>query len=352
LQCTPTGNKSPTSGRVDVLELQDPWFSQGSPGFGGYCATGVIREAITDLQPTSCNTVDRLITNYLGCPPKTAITTCKTNWCNANYYQLDYTNIGSPSNTITQKKKLCTQFVNDPNPANSQNFLEAVCATSPAVANGVYPQDPTQCKSKSDCQTCMNNLLDYPEDIATTLAGATATAAPTSTCPDLVSIGLARKQLGISQSGIQIDFQNPITLAWVPVFALFDTEIAGCNCETLLVNGTDIANRPLVNPGAYRIKQCNGLNTDPNQDMCTSAPAYNTSVVYDNPIVGAVFSQPYGQMFGSDQLVCNPKLNPGCPPSYNCCPWGQSSAGWTNCMVGLYGTNYMNLYPNCKYPGV
>lgn len=352
LLCTPSGGKSPTSGRIDVLHMEDPWFSQGGPAFGGYCATGVINEATGELLGTACNTVDRLITNYLGCKTTTSINTCKTNWCSGNYYKLDYTNIGSPSTTVAQKKRLCTQFVTDANPLKIKNFLSSVCSTSDAIAQGNFPQDPTQCASQNNCRACMDNILDFPEEIPTILAGAAATLSPSASCPDLLTIGLARRQLGVSQSGIQIDYQSPVTSLWTPVFALFDSEIAACNCETLQVNGTELANRALVTPGTYRIKQCNGLNTDPSQNMCDSSPAYNASVVYSNPIVGAVFSEPYGQLFSQSKLVCNPKVYLGCPPNYSCCVWGTSKVGWTDCMVAAYGPTFPIMYPNCKFPGV
>src|SRR5207245_1345234 len=102
---------------------------------------------------------------YFGCTPRTNINTCKSSWCSNNYYKLDYSQIvspGTPVNTVAQKRRACSAFVNDASPEKVKNFLAASCATSQAVANGVYPQNPVACPDSETCKSCMDNVLDFP----------------------------------------------------------------------------------------------------------------------------------------------------------------------------------------------
>lgn len=350
LACKAGGGRSPTNGRIDVLKLQDPWWiPNGRPGeFGGYCSTGIIAEAAGEPMTGGCNTVDRQLSLYFGCSPRTAINVCKKNWCNDNYFKLSYANINPSATTIAQRKNACTAWVNNPNPSQAKNFMAATCSVSNAVARGVFPKDPTQCEDDSDCKACMDNVLDFPEEIASIFHGEPITPPPSKVCGNLLQIGLARQSLPISASGVEIDFQAQGTNTWSPVFALLNSEIEQCDCSGIFVNGTVPANVALVRPGKYRIQQCNGLNTNPNQDMCTSAPAYNASVVFSWPQGGEIVSKPFGKLYDNSVLVCNRQLSPGCPPDYPCCIWG-TLAGWTGCMVDKYGLDYRSKYPTCLF---
>jgi hypothetical protein len=354
LHCITGGGRSPTSSRFDIEFVEDPWFGGDRPPgdtFGGFCASGVITESIGEQGKGGCNNVDRQLTKYFGCHPNSNVNTCKTNWCNDNYFKLDYAAFAAPGTftSVAQKKKACSVFVN--NGGNPKAFLQTVCATSPAYAGGTYPQDPTTCESEVQCKTCMDNIMDFPDEIATILADKAPSLPPKKNCnPNLLAVGLNRKVLGLSQSGVQIDYS--LNGVWTPIFALFDIELAQCDCKAIIANGTIPANQVLMKPGNYRIKQCNGLNTSPTQEMCVSSPAYNTTVTYINPFDGAAISTPYGELVEQNKLICNKAKYPGCAPDYDCCVWESSKGGWEACMVSAYGINYANKYPNCKFPDV
>jgi hypothetical protein len=284
---------------------------------------------------------------FNGCKDNQNIDVCKTQWCNLNYKKLLL-----DGTTDASKKSACNAFVKDKK--NTNNFIIAVCTVAPSVAGGVLPADPRLCLDDSDCRSCVDNVKDYPDEIGTTLNGASAkaTLAPTTNCKyDLVAQGLQRKNLGTFQSGIQIDFFNTNSNSWTPVFALFDEEIAACGgCKnSIYVNGSIPENNVLMAPGKYRVKQCNGLDTDPKQDLCQAALAYNTSVWYANPMDGGAVSTPLGVLFEDGDLVCARSKYPACPPEYSCCNWDVSTQklAWQSCMVSKYGADYAKKYPNC-----
>jgi hypothetical protein len=355
-QCNSAQGRSPTSGRFDIHLVQDPWYSGDEPlmnRFWGFCATGEITEARSE-EPGGCNTVDRQIVRYFGCSTNTALDKCRSNWCTNNAVKLNYTAIGGKivNPKLGQIRTACNNFVNTKDPAKVRNFLAAVCSLSKGVGgNNPTNVDPTICESDSKCKRCMDNILDFPEDIAEILNPVT-TNPPTKVCQDLLPIGLARKTLSKQASGVMIEYQNNVTMSWSGIFALLNEEIADCECKDIFVNGTVADNLVLTRPGKYRIRQCNGLDDSPEQDLCTSAPGYNTTVEYSNPTGGPLASSAYGGLFDSQVLVCNPQLfRPQCPANYACCMWDDSIRGWEMCMESAYGPNYKTLYPNCKYTG-
>jgi len=206
------------------------------------------------------------------------------------------------------------------------------------------PVDPATCKNDPDCSKCADDIMDFPDEIATILSPTpiSPTAAPTTKCPpNLLSIGLNRQKLSTVQSGIQIEFLNQQTFAWTSVFALLDDEIAACGgCHnTLSVNGSVPANQVLITPGLYRIKQCSGYDNDPTQDLCDGAPGYNSTVTFSNPSKGVSASKPYGSLFADQQLVCSSTKYPGCPLNFQCCIWDKQTEyqAWSDCINGYPG---------------
>jgi len=195
-------------------------------------------------------------------------------------------------------------------------------------------------------------LKDYPQDALKILTGPrlSATAPPTSICSkNLLTSGLNRKKLSSIQSGIEIDYQANGTTTWVPVFAVLDNEIAQCGgcSNTIEVLGTVSSNQILLNPGTYRMKQCEGVNTSPTQDLCVAVPEYNSTVVYANPVDGPAVSIPYGQLWDEGDISCTPSKYPNCPNPYVCCVWPHGTNAWIFCMVQNYGVNYFLTYPKC-----
>lgn len=348
LLCNEAPARSPTGTRWDVEVVQDPWFVFPHPpteSFGGFCATGVI-SGIVGPASGNCTVFDNQVAKYLRCHG--SLTQCKTQWCRKWATKLQF---GAADQTVAEARASCDQFLLSSAPLNN-NFLIAVCAVSPSVANGVYPVDPTQCMNNQACQQCVNNVMDYPYDMRNILNSPNlVTMAPTIPCPsDLLEIGLQRKLLPSGVDGIEIDYQATSDSSWVPVFALLDIEIEACGCNNpLLVNGTDPLNQPLLNAGNYRIKQCHGLNTSPSQDLCKAVPKYNVTVDFNFPFGGALISTPFAQLFNNGQLVCSPEIYPNCPKNYSCCIWDSTleKSGWEICMASTYGPNWQTLYPNC-----
>jgi len=359
-QCYDDANyaRAPTMVRWEVNAVRDPWYQPEHPVeeiFGGFCATGKISESAGNAAIGGCQIMDRQVANYLltlgsqynGCKDNQNIDVCKSQWCNNNYKKLD---LGAASDA--QKKAACNAFVKDKK--NTNNFVVALCASSPKVSGGVLPADPRKCDEDDDCRSCVDNVQDYPEEMGNFLNGANgkATLAPTTNCQvDLVAQGLSRKTLATFQSGIQIDFFNTNSNSWAGVFALLDDEIAACGgCKnSIYVNGSVPANNVLMEPGKYRVKQCNGLDTDPKQDLCPAALAYNASVWYANPMDGVAVSTPLGVLFKEGDLVCSRTKYPACPPDYSCCNWDITTQkmAWQACMISKYGADYASKYPKC-----
>jgi len=221
---------------------------------------------------------------------------------------------------------------------------------SNAVAGGVLPQNPALCQSDDDCKSCMDDIMDYPEEIGTILQGSpVATASPTSACSNVLAIGLARKSLSPQFSGVEIDYFDTTTSTWTPVFALFNSEVESCGCKPIVAKSTNTDALVLMKAGKYRLKQCSGLNNSPDQDLCTSAPGYNTTVSFSNPLDNLAVSTPYGQLFSDQTLVRSRAAYPGCPVDFQCCIWPEFVA-WNDCMVAAYGADYPTKYHSCTAP--
>jgi len=326
---TCVGGKSP---RWDVKSLEDPWYVEDKPNFGGFCATGVIVER-EDSQTSLCQTSDATITTAVG---------TKKSWCASNFRKL----IGIYSNQANPRASECEAYV------NGGKWIDALCT----IASGPSPADPRLCDSIAACRTCKDNVNDYGssvEDLKQIIAPfpippPLGNPAP---CPDLLKNGLATPKLNDGQSGIQIDYFNGAS--WTPVWSATNVAINACGgcAYTMFVNGTVSSNAALTNPGRYRIKQCVGTYNPSNpQDLCKASVGYNATVTYANPIPsGQVVSIPLGELYNTKDMVCNAKKYPKCPPEYACCNWSKQTAypGWVACMVSNYGPNYATKYPGC-----
>jgi len=345
LRCNTGYGHSPTALRWDVVSLEDPWFVPQPAGetFGGFCSTGVISE--NNTKNNGCSIADSQVAQYLQC--KGDLDACMSQWCDAHASQLQF---GSSPQTLVQAKASCNQFLLATIPTTN-NFLLAVCALAPNVANGKFPVDPSQCLNNQACRECVDNVMDYMIDIAEIInTGSIYTPAPTVPCPgDLLSIGLSHNILPQGASGIQIEYQAPGKTTWTPVFALLDVELESCGgCHNpIALNGSQPQNLALMIPGTYRIRQCHGFDNSPTQDLCTAVPQYNVSVAYSNPYNGAYVSSPYGQLFNEGQLTCSQTLYSECPVDFTCCVWTQQVM-FDTCMMSSYGTNWKTQYPNCK----
>jgi len=240
---------------------------------------------------------------------------------------------------------LCYKFVTSTTSPN--NFLAATCA----LAYLSLPADPSTCESDPTCKACIDNITDFPDDIATILKPNTAvqaTSAPTSSCPpNLLNVGLTRQKLSSISSGIQIEFFT--AGAYKPIFALLDSEITACGgCNNIIyVNGSSPTNQALLLPGNYRVTQITGFDSSPTQPLCTGAVGYDATTWYSNPNKGNSVSTPLGLLYESSDLICNPAKYPNCPASYQCCVWDKATqlAAWTSCMT-VYHANPAS-YPKC-----
>jgi hypothetical protein len=240
--------------------------------------------------------------------------------------------------------KACLTFVNDP--VKTNNYLYAACALVKMSA----PIIPANCMNHLECKKCVDDVMDYPDEIANILGAVPVlpTNAPTSQCPsDLLSVGLNKKKLSNAASGVQIEFLT--AGVWNSIFALTDEEIIACGgCRnTLFVNGSVPANQVLLAPGSYRVRQQTGFDSDTTQPLCNSAPGYNSTVLYSNPVSGGAVSAPYGTLFDAGELVCSPTKFPRCPINYQCCVWDKQTqlGAWTICMADFHGG--ASRYPQC-----
>jgi hypothetical protein len=345
IQCFSKEGRSPTSARFDIPLVEDPWFVGDKPisaDFSGFCATGEITEAVGETAIGGCSIVDRQLVKHFGCTSTTDLTVCKNTWCTNNFRKYLW-----PKGMTNAA---CRNFVNDK--VAVKNYLAAVCAAAPSVTKGVPgPYVPEECEKNKVCRACMDNILDFPEEIATILQGTPEGPITPSdqVCPsNIVLEGLDRKALIPSLSGIQIDYQAPNPNDWTPVFALTQEELFGCDCKPLAVNGTDDRFKALTIPGTYRIKQCAGLNTDPTQELCLSSPSYNATVTYTAAGDAAIVSTPFGALWDTKDISCSKSKYPACPTEFVCCQWKDSLAGWNWCMDTYY-PNHKVTHPNCKF---
>jgi hypothetical protein len=330
-----------SNNRWDVISLVDPWWQTtsvigtGNPNSSGFCATGLIPEN-TGETVGGCRTQDKQLAMFHGCVNK-PMSTCYQQFCTKYASKLTFPGVAAKPPCVAFMKMVDT------------NYLAASCA----VAKMDAPADPSKCAKDKDCQKCMDDITDFPDEINVVLGAkvnAVATSPPTNTCPkDLVDTGLRRKKLSQETDGIQIEYQDPVTKNWNSVFALLDSEIASCGgCRNVMnVNGSVASNQALLTPGKYRIKQCTGLDTNPNQALCDGALGYNATVLYSNPLAGGSLSKPYGALFDSGALLCSSKKYPNCPLDYQCCVWDKATqtGAWKSCMQMYHGGG--EAYPKC-----
>ncbi|KAH9261862.1 hypothetical protein BASA81_000518 [Batrachochytrium salamandrivorans] len=335
--------------RWDVTKVVDPWFVQDHSNlesFGGFCALGVIPEASAAANLDDCRVLDRQLAAFYSCPFTTPIDQCKRNFCEAHFRSFHWT---------FRPRKSCYQFVIGT--TNANNFLIAACTFSLLPS-----RNPLLCLQDVACRKCVDDILDFPDEMPLILSKSPLPAAipranddpvlfSTSCQADLLSLGLARAVLQPSFSGIEIQFRNLTSTAeedWLPIFALFDSEITLCGggCTgPLLANGTEAL--ALTQPGQYRILQGVGLDMDASQNVCESAAGINASVTYSNPTIdGEAVGTPLGLLWNEALVVCNPSTFPNCPDSYQCCVWPRPSedAAWVNCMAQYGGPE---LFPSC-----
>ncbi|KAH9254875.1 hypothetical protein BASA81_007125 [Batrachochytrium salamandrivorans] len=341
-QCMATGPKLPS--RWDVNFVKDPWFvpaqlSNPPPiSFAGYCATGVIAEN-SGGNPGGCRIMDRQVSMYYGCNINTPIASCKAQFCKK--YSSRFVFPGLAGSVYKQCVTYTTSAI------NPTNFVQTACAMSKLMGAHI---NPDLCSLDYDCRVCMDAVADFPDQINQVLGSGpmVTTVAPTAPCVrNIVSVGVSRKTLSAFQSGVQIDFNN--NGVWTGVFALLDAEIASCGgCNNVLfVNGSIPENQALLNPGQYRIRQCFGVNTDPQQALCDGPPGYNATVIYLNPVSGGAVSTPLGELYSEKKMVCSPEAYPKCPLAYQCCIWDRTAqaVAWTQCM--LASKNNPLAYPDC-----
>jgi hypothetical protein len=343
MQCVPN-YKQPVLARWDVTSVIDPWYVINGAvpdprlNFAGVCVTGKIAESAGNVAVGGCRIVDKQVALYYGCNVNTPMVVCKQNWCSQYGGKLTFTGVGT-------QQQLCNSFVNSV--TSPTNFLAAACTMTqlPSQSN------PASCSTIQVCQQCVDDVTDFPDQIATILGSSppVVTAAPTSQCPpNLLTLGLNRKKLSTIQSGIQIDFYDT-SLGWQSVFALQDSEIAACGgCQNVLyINGSVSSDAILLVPGTYRTSQIIGYNPDPNQNLCQGVPAYNTTTWFSNPYSGTSVSTPFGSLYAAGDLVCSPSKYPNCPTNYACCVWDRQTqaAAWTACMAVYHGG--ASLYPFC-----
>jgi len=337
--------------RIDVDTLLDPWYIVPNPHpvvetFGGYCVTTVIDPLVSGVTvpPVVCSLPEKQVALALGCK-NSNLGTCRTVFCTHSYLKLSYVSLGNPT-TNQEKLAACEAYV------SNGGYLAAVCTATPAIVGGGGPYDPTVCLENESCAYCVNSLIDYPNLAKQILSGQTSpTSAPTITCPDLLTTGLARQSLIPETAGVEIDFYDTTTGLWTPIFALLDQEIAACGpCASILVNGSDASALSLLQAGSYRVRQCGALSSSMDQNLCTSAPAYGATVTYLNPFDGVATSVPYGSLVTQNKMVCNPTVYPNCPANYICCIWEGENPSWEACMSGYYGSDYAKKYPKCVLP--
>lgn len=327
--------------RWDVTKVVDPWFVQDHSdleSFAGFCALGTIPEASAAANLDDCRVLDRQLAAFYSCPFTTPIGQCKRSFCKAHSFHW-----------TLRPRMSCYQFV-----AGTNNFLVAACTLSLLPS-----RNPLLCLRDVACRKCVDDILDFPDEMALILrkrpraaAAASASDPVLLTCQaDLLRLGLARAVLQPSFSGVEVQFRNLTSAAeedWLPIFALFDSEIGLCGggCTgPLLSSGTDAL--ALTQPGQYRIVQGVGLDADPSQDVCESAAGINASVAYSNPIIdGDAASTPLGLLWSQALVVCNPSAFPNCPDSYQCCVWPRpgEDAAWANCMAQYGGPE---RFPSC-----
>jgi hypothetical protein len=328
---------SPLGRRWDVIYIREPSLATAKNP-AGFCQTNVISEKLPDEGNVICQVVDKQLSRALTdphgkplCGSNTPLTICKNKWCQLHWDDIPFTN-----------REECSSYVNSQLLEDRQNFLKAVCSSTPLVKASGFVGKPDDCPANKACKYCMDDITDYPAQIADNLV-------TVPVCPDMIALGLNRKRLNSLNDGIEIDFLQANN-TWTPVFALLDTEMASCGCGNITTSTSQ-----LTKPGKYRIIQCAGVdnNAPSGSDVCDFSPGYTTTIQYTNQgAQGAGVSTSLKVLLESNQLICNPEIFKNCPPKYKCCGFSRTTQflAWTKCMADFHPL-YFSKFSNCGLKG-
>jgi len=313
--------------RYMELIITDPFY--GTPeviSSDGYCPTGEFADGVTG-NPTLCNGVNFNLQQLYGCKDTAE---CRVKFCRANWSKLSIA--GAPPSYDS-----CIAYVT----AAPFNFLTAACSTSPRVIHNEPTYDPTLCFQDFACNFCVQDAIDNPVDLPG-LIGNPAQC----TNSQLIQTGLRLAENGgipYALTGVNVEYQDPITKEWSPVFSLLEETILFCLCPIIQIDGLTVPQ--LFQVGKYRIRQCGGIESTPPVpiDRCQGISAMQVAVKTSTPGGGAR-SIPLGQLWEEDKMRCSNAMFPQCPEDYQCCVWN-TKPEWKLCMEKYHP----NANPGCKF---